>query len=247
MNEKKQVMAAILNNIKIDNQTKAEQLFALLLNSNCPPDPGPILKMVSWMIDTYDGALCRHSPLPALTHSLSVMQLVATHGSEYGCLNLDTICSALGHDLLDDDELLDKKKISYEEIGHKFGRNVAYVIVSLSDHNKKLDHDSQFQHLNTWRTRKAMYLRGMEERLTQAWAQSMLVIACADKVDNCQRLTREAKQYQKNIWNKAVSPKDWLWYYQLSIDFFNKHLGGHLSSLLTEDYKKMVKVFKLIK
>ncbi|MFH0950998.1 MAG: hypothetical protein V1765_00805 [bacterium] len=241
MNNEKQVMAAIINNKQIDSRTKAEQLFALLLNSQWLTDPKLILDMISRMIDTYNGTPCRHGPLPTLTHSLAVMQLVAVHGSEYDCLNSDTICSALGHDLLDDD------KFSYEDIGQMFGKNTAHIIVSLSDHNKKLDDDNQFQRLNTWRTRKAMYLKGMEERLNQSWAKSMLVIACADKVDNCRRLTLEAKQYRKNIWNKEILPKDWLWYYQISIDFFNKHLDGSLSGLLAKDYQLMVKAFKLIK
>lgn len=231
-------MAAILENVQTSEQTKAEQLFSLLLRDNWQNNNGPILEMMIFMIDKYGLETCRLSSLPLLTHPLSVMQITADYATEYGCLNTDTIIASLGHDLLDDG------KISDEILSQTFNSSVSKIIHSLTDYNKRFSGYKKEPSLDFWRTRKFMYITSLGDRLTQPWAKQMLLIAGADKLDNCGRITLESEQSQRNVWNTSITNLDW--YYQTFIEFLEKNLGGSLSVDLRQAYTKMAQSLKQI-
>jgi (p)ppGpp synthase/HD superfamily hydrolase len=158
--------------------------------------------------------------IPYIVHPLAVAGWLIRHNCpEY------IVISALLHDVVED------TPVSIDELQSHFGREVAELVVALSEPDKKAP----------WEERKAHTIEYLEKQANE----DVLLIALADKLDNI-RAIREGLDGGESIWERFNRPREkQKWYYERLAAVFTRRISREPALTLLSAFKAEVnKVFR---
>lgn len=149
---------------------------------------------------------------PYIAHPFSVMLTLLEFTNDE-----DVLIASLFHDVLEDVNL----KLA-EIIEKEYGPKVIKIVKALSEDK---DPKKQTDAKATWRSRKLGYL----EHLKLA-PEEVLLISCADKLDNYRTFANTIENHGFNIAMKKFNAplKDQLWFAKEIIEIFKTRMDGHL-------------------
>jgi (p)ppGpp synthase/HD superfamily hydrolase len=152
-------------------------------------------------IKLHAGQRRKGSDIPYVSHLLAVAALVLEAGGDE-----DQAIAALLHDAVEDQGGLK----TLQAIQQRYGERVAHIVEGCSDATE--------QPKPPWRPRKEAHL----ERLRQADADVRLV-ALADKLHNARSILEDlSKHGSMSLDRFRGGPEGTLWYYQASVDIFQR-------------------------
>ena len=148
---------------------------------------------------------------PYIAHPFSVMLTLLEFTNDE-----DVLIASLFHDVLEDVNLQ-----LAEIIEKEYGPKVIKIVKALSEDK---DPKKQTDAKATWHSRKLGYL----EHLKLA-PEEVLLISCADKLDNYHTLANTIENHGFNIALKNFNAplKDQLWFANEIIEIFKNRLDGH--------------------
>jgi (p)ppGpp synthase/HD superfamily hydrolase len=148
---------------------------------------------------------------PYIAHPFSVMLTLLEFTNDE-----DVLIASLFHDVLEDVDL----KLA-EIIEKEYGPKVIKIVKALSEDK---DPKKQTDAKATWHSRKLRYL----EHLKLA-PEEVLLISCADKLDNYHALANTIENHGFNVALKNFNAplKDQLWFAGEIVEIFKNRLDGH--------------------
>ncbi|WP_319371858.1 HD domain-containing protein [uncultured Ilyobacter sp.] len=153
---------------------------------------------------------------PYIVHPVMVAMMLR----EEGCPE-HLILSALLHDTIEDSH------VSYEDIRTKFGKNVAKIVLNLSDKDKSLP----------WEIRKQREVHFLKTEATP----EEIIVACADKFHNISCISADYKLAGNHVWKRFNAPKEkQRWYYHELLNVFQKRSKILENLLIYEKFKNKV-------
>jgi (p)ppGpp synthase/HD superfamily hydrolase len=157
------------------------------------------------------GQFRKGTKIPYITHLLAVSALVLEDGGDE-----DEAIAALLHDGPEDQGAMQ----TLTEIRNCFGDRVAEIV------------DGCTEPLETpkpgWRERKETYLARIPME-----SQSVLRVACADKLHNVQAILRSYRQHGEGMWERFNSPREeQLWFYRSLAEAFLAYMPGPMADEL---------------
>ena len=143
-----------------------------------------------WAASEFRGIRRKGTDIPYLTHLMQVSVWVGEYGGTE-----DQMIAALLHDIVEDMD-----HVSGEDVRTRFGKNVARMVVALSD--------AQSFPKPPWKERKEAYIA----RLRSEPADVKLVCAC-DKLHNTHCMVRDLQLEGPALWNRFTASADQIaWY-----------------------------------
>ena len=153
---------------------------------------------------------------PYIVHPVMVSMLLR----EEGCPE-NLILSALLHDTIEDSH------VTYEDIKTKFGKEVAKIVLHLSDKDKNLP----------WETRKQREIDFLQKEATT----EEIIVACADKYHNISCISADYKLAGNHVWKRFNAPKEkQKWYYHELLNVFQKRKEALDSLSIYEEFRNKV-------
>ncbi len=148
---------------------------------------------------------------PYIAHPYSVMLILSEFTNDE-----EVLIASLFHDVLEDVDL----KLA-EIIKKEYGSGVLKLVRALSE---KKNPKKQTNAKATWRSRKLGYLKHLKNA-----SESVLLISCADKLNNYQSLatTIENKKYHVVLKKYNAPLKDQLWLAGEILEIFKTRMGNH--------------------
>ena len=124
--------------------------------------------------------------IPYITHPLVVGLILARAGADE-----DIIVAGILHDTIEDS--IPEKKVTKETLMERFGKNVAEIVVSVSESNKKL----------SWEERKREALEHIK-----SFSQGSLLVKSADIINNVSELVDDYEHGGDTIFTRFNAPKE---------------------------------------
>jgi len=155
--------------------------------------------------------------IPYIVHPLAVAGwLIRYNCPEY------IVISALLHDVVED------TPVSIDELRSHFGREVAELVVALSEPDKKAP----------WEERKTHTIEYLEKQANE----NVLLIALADKLDNIRAIREGLESDGDKFWNRFNRPRDkQKWYYERLAATFSAKVSREPALTLLAAFKVEVK------
>lgn len=179
-----------------------------------------IFKAIKFVADAHDGHNRKGTTIPYISHLMNVMKIL----SENDCEN-EVIVAGILHDVVED------TPVSLEEVERLFNKRVASIVEGVSE-PAELKKNSQPE--KTWRDRKQHTLHF----LNVVDDVGILLVACADKLDNTRAILHDLESKGESIWERFNAGKeDQKWYYEsLAKVLLNRgtKFGGPLLQLATQ-------------
>jgi (p)ppGpp synthase/HD superfamily hydrolase len=159
--------------------------------------------------------------IPYIVHPLAVAGILIRSG----CSETLVIAGIL-HDTIED------TPVTIGEIDSRFGREVADLIVALSEPDKKAP----------WEERKAHTIHYLERRASE----DVLLVSLADKLDNIRAIREGLETDGDRFWERFNRPREKQeWYYAHLEEVFSARVTGEPGRSLLAAFKAEVgKVFK---
>jgi len=156
----------------------------------------------------------KESTVPYVAHLLEVTGVVLSYGG-----NEDEAIAALLHDSVEDHP----DRVSFEELGERFGGEVAKIVKSCSD--------ASVMPKPCWRERKEKYI----EHLGAA-DESVVMVSAADKLSNARAVLKDYRDVGEQVWCRFNAGKsDQLWYYRsVTAALVLRAIGGRAQALVDE-------------
>lgn len=172
---------------------------------------------LAYAAQVHRGQTRKGTDVPYLAHLLSVAALVLEHGGTE-----DQAIAALLHDALEDQA----GRTSRQAIAHRFGEDVARIVVGCSD---TLPDEHRDGGKPPWRFRKERYLAHLETA-----PEDELLVSCADKLHNARTILSDVRaDAGMAYWARFNAGRDeQLWYQRVLADVFARRLPGPLSDEL---------------
>jgi (p)ppGpp synthase/HD superfamily hydrolase len=158
--------------------------------------------------------------IPYLVHPLAVAGiLIHANCAEH------LVIAGILHDTLED------TPVTLEEIRSQFGREVAELVLTLSEPDKKAP----------WEKRKAHTI----DHLEQVATPEALVVAVADKLDNVRAIREGLASDGEAFWQRFNRPREnQKWYYQRLAGVFERRISAGAGVALAHAFKlEVVRVF----
>jgi (p)ppGpp synthase/HD superfamily hydrolase len=168
----------------------------------------------------HHGQVRKGTEIPYLVHPLAVAGiLIRANCPEH------LVIAGILHDTLEDTPL------PLEEIQSQFGREVAELVVALSEPDKKAP----------WEERKANTLDHLEQKATP----DVLLVSVADKLDNMRAIRDGLESAGDAFWLRFNRPReDQKWYYQRLAGVFERRISAGAGVALAHAFKlEVVRVF----
>jgi len=168
----------------------------------------------------HHGQVRKGSEIPYLVHPLAVAGiLIRANCPEH------LVIAGILHDTLED------TPVTLEEIRLPFGREVADLVVALSEPDKKAP----------WEERKAHTIDHLEQMATL----DMLLVSVADKLDNMRAIREGLESAGQAFWLRFNRPREnQEWYYQRLADVFERRISSGAGVALAHAFKiEVVRVF----
>jgi len=168
----------------------------------------------------HHGQVRKGTEIPYLVHPLAVAGiLIRANCPEH------LVIAGILHDTLED------TPVALEEIQSQFGREVADLVVALSEPDKKAP----------WEERKAHTIGYLEQVATP----DVLLVSVADKLDNIRAIRDGLASAGEAFWLRFNRPReDQRWYYQRLADVFERRISAGAGVTLVHAFKlEVVQVF----
>jgi len=166
------------------------------------------------------GQVRKGTEVPYLVHPLAVAGiLIRCNCPEH------LVIAGLLHDTLED------TPVTLEEIRSQFGREVAELVVALSEPDKKAP----------WEERKAHTIAYLEQKATP----DVLLVAVADKLDNMRAIREGLAGDGEAFWLRFNRPREnQKWYYQRLAGVFERRISAGAGVALAHAFTlEVVRVF----
>jgi len=174
-----------------------------------------LFRAVEFAVRAHSGQLRKVTPVPYIVHPLGVLRILARHGC-----GEPIAVAALLHDTVEDGAC------SLDEIRREFGGEVARLVAEMTEPDKS----------RPWWDRKAQTL----ERLKTA-SQDVLLLACADKLDNLRSLREDCATMGESVWDALrASREQQAWYYRQLGQVFESSLENGTGALLAAEFRREV-------
>jgi hypothetical protein len=165
----------------------------------------------------HDGQYRKGLRLPYIVHPLGVAKILI----EYSC-SPEIIIAGILHDVVED------TPVSLEEIRNRFGQKVAILVESVTEPDKCLAWEKRKQHT--------------VEFLKTA-SLDVLLLACADKLDNIRSIQNGLKKTGEAIWAKFKRSRTHQhWYYGTLADIFIAQVNDSSQTELFKIYYQEVQL-----
>ncbi|MDW8290740.1 MAG: HD domain-containing protein [Armatimonadota bacterium] len=169
----------------------------------------------SVLTDAIEFALERHreqvrkgTNIPYILHPLNVGYILLQHG----CSEEVAVAGFL-HDTLED------TVTTVAELRQRFGERVAWLVQQVTETDRS----------QPWEERK----RHTVERLRQVEDREVLLVACADKLDNLQMMREGIRVYGTELWERFKAPLPaQRWYYTTLAELFCQRLTAEPGATL---------------
>jgi (p)ppGpp synthase/HD superfamily hydrolase len=158
--------------------------------------------------------------IPYIVHPLAVAGiLIHANCPEY------LVIAGILHDTLED------TPVTLEEIRSQFGREVASLVVALSEPDKRA----------AWEERKAHTIDHLEQLATP----DVLLVAVADKLDNMRAIREGLESDGEAFWLRFNRPREnQKWYYQRLAGVFERRITAGAGVALAHAFKlEVARVF----
>lgn len=178
-----------------------------------------MFEAIEFATRAHAGQFRKGTRIPYILHPLRVGTLLIEVGSDD-----PVIVAGILHDTVED------TSATLSEIAHRFGGEVATMVESVSEPDKRAP----------WETRK----RHTVELLRGAGAETRL-IACADKLDNVRSMRRGERRVGAGFWDRFHRPRvDQAWYYREVTQAIGAgDVGGPLRELWPRLEHEVAKLF----
>ena len=124
--------------------------------------------------------------IPYITHPLTVGLILSRAGADE-----DTIVAGILHDTIEDS--VPEKKVTKEMLAERFGENVAEIVASVSEQNKKLP----------WEERKREALEHIK-----SFSHRSLLVKSADIISNATELIEDYRDGGETTFTRFNAPKE---------------------------------------
>lgn len=189
-----------------------------------------IFHAIKFAADAHAGQYRKGTCIPYISHPVNVMKTLC----EQGCDD-ETITAGILHDTVED------TSVTLEMVEQHFGKRVARLVAGASEQDKITD-----KHLPEpeWKVRKQNTLNHLEQETDLA----LLMISCADKLDNARAILHDYREKGEELWSRFKAGKDeQKWYYsslaRVLVKQGNKH-GNPLLKLALELENTVKEIFK---
>lgn len=167
--------------------------------------------------DAHSGQRRKVSGAPYLVHPLNVAKILFDYGfpaDPYGA-------AALLHDTVEETD------VTVDQIRDGFGEEIASMVRRVSYPDKDV----------SWWDRRVQAVEGLKSA-----PEPVLVLACADKLDNLSSLGRDLARMGDSIWEKFRAPCDMqAWYYRaLAEVFLSRRQNGTPAAPLFDAFRDEV-------
>jgi GTP pyrophosphokinase len=167
--------------------------------------------------------------IPYMAHLLGVASLVMGEAGGAVPVTEDMVIAAILHDTVEDHG----GQRTLDEVGEKFGANVARMVEGLSDTLAE-DHDKK----EGWEARKSAYLARLRTE-----PEDVLVISAADKLYNAKAILDDLKEIGPAVWDRFKrGPKEQLWYFRALLEIFETRLNSRTVSELKRVVNEIAKL-----
>jgi (p)ppGpp synthase/HD superfamily hydrolase len=161
----------------------------------------------------HHGQVRKGTEIPYIVHPLAVAGILI-----HATCPEHLVIAGILHDTLED------TPVTLEEIRSHFGREVADLVVALSEPDKQAP----------WEERKAHTLEYLEQMATP----DVLLVAVADKLDNMRAIRAGLASDGAAFWLRFNRPREnQKWYYQRLADVFERRITAGAGVLLAQAFK----------
>jgi len=159
-----------------------------------------LLEAIEFAVERHHGQWRKGTKVPYVLHPLNVGYLLLQHG----CPEEVAVAGFL-HDTLED------TVTTVEELRERFGERVAWLVQQVTEPDKS----------QPWEVRK----RHTVEHLRRVQDEDVLLIACADKLDNLQMIREGMRTHGVEVWERFKAPLPaQRWYYTTLMEIFQQRL-----------------------
>jgi (p)ppGpp synthase/HD superfamily hydrolase len=178
-------------------------------------EPDPIFSAVEFATRAHRGQYRKCTRVPYIIHPLNVAKLLI----EYDCTD-DLVVAGLLHDTVED------TPITLDVVTQAFGERIAGIVEHLSEPDKS----------ESWEHRKAHTLQHLQDA-----PLDVLLVACADKLDNLQSIEEDLARLGDTVWARFNRPKaKQRWYYRGLAQVFVDRIEGETSAALFSRFHEKV-------
>jgi (p)ppGpp synthase/HD superfamily hydrolase len=188
-----------------------------------------LFEAIKFVAEAHSGHYRKGTKVPYISHLLNVMRILAENDCEE-----DVLIAGLLHDAVED------TSTTLIEIENKFGAKVANIVKGVSE-SSKLD---KTQPKADWKSRK---IETLETLKTEANVD-ILLVACADKLDNARSTLQARQKVGERIWERFNAGKEaQIWYFVSLVEIFASRadeFGEPLFSISSELAETVELLFK---
>ncbi|MDD5083529.1 MAG: HD domain-containing protein [Candidatus Moranbacteria bacterium] len=151
--------------------------------------------------DVYQKQTRKGKSVAYITHPLTAGIILASAGASE-----DVVVAGILHDTIEDS--ISEKKVTEAMLEERFGRNVAQIVLSVTEQDKKL----------SWDERKQAALEYVRH-----FSHDSLLVKSADILSNVSESIDDYKRHDETIFERFNAPKEKVIYHQLvvSAPFWN--------------------------
>ncbi|NTV47721.1 MAG: bifunctional (p)ppGpp synthetase/guanosine-3',5'-bis(diphosphate) 3'-pyrophosphohydrolase, partial [Chlorobiales bacterium] len=155
-----------------------------------------LFEAIEFATKAHSGQFRKGSALPYIIHPLGVGRILIEHGYEE-----HIVISGVLHDTVED------TSVTHKEITDRFGNVISGIVEGLTEPNKNY----------SWEDRKQHMLE-----LFKTVPTDVLVVSCADKLDNLRSITTDYARLGEEVWKRFHRPKNLqLWYFESTLEIFS--------------------------
>ncbi|MEJ5251579.1 MAG: bifunctional (p)ppGpp synthetase/guanosine-3',5'-bis(diphosphate) 3'-pyrophosphohydrolase [Chthonomonadetes bacterium] len=167
-----------------------------------------LYEAIEFAVERHHGQFRKGTNIPYVLHPLNVGYILLQAGCEE-----EVAVAGFLHDTLED------TSTTVDELRHRFGERVAWLVEQVSESDRS----------QPWKERKQRTIA----HLRQVKDQAVLLVACADKIDNLQALADSVRMYGDAVWERFNAPLPaQRWYYTTLVEIFVAQLTKEPGPLL---------------
>jgi (p)ppGpp synthase/HD superfamily hydrolase len=178
-----------------------------------------IFEAIEFAARAHSGQYRKGTKLPFILHPLAVAKVLI----QYECAE-EIVVAGILHDTLED------TTVTVEDLRRSFGNQVASLVEACSEPDKS----------KSWEIRKLHAIESLKIA-----PPSVLLIECADKLDNIRTIQEEYVRFGEIVWKRFNRSKEHQrWYYRALAQVFTTRITDDPYVELAEDFRDEVqKVF----
>ncbi|MCS6829051.1 MAG: HD domain-containing protein [Armatimonadota bacterium] len=163
---------------------------------------------IKFAVERHGQQVRKGTRVPYVLHPLNVGYLLLQHGCSE-----PVAAAGFLHDTLED------TATTVEDLRERFGERVAWLVQQVTEPDRS----------EPWEARK----RHTVERLQRVEDREVLLVACADKLDNLQMMREGIRVYGVEFWERFRAPMPaQKWYYTTLAEVFQQRLTEEPGAIL---------------